>query len=379
MLQKELAREKEAKQEIKETPVMFVKNRYNEMVAERMAALEKMINRPLEWNYGENGRTIQYLPSFYDSILKWRSMVREDWESPAVKYDSIRFVEEYMEATSTKRREELLKTIKENSRLSEWANVLTYKLKDDFLISGAVYGRDNDGKLVLRAVENIEGVCILITPQIAYRWPGEQSSARKVLSPKNGFYKVAAIWSSRNSESDAYDLFDEYDKANIDSLRNYSLNGYLLLKDEDGLIGWVNRDSCAYFSPTDSFPKGTEEFYRQGFAWMLHGLWQENEYRERDVYSRIHGSRKIYDFVNFIRYSVRGKWIYDESAYEERVEGYKIYGSRGDLTFENDTCDGIDCIKVKEGISENHYYIIDGFIYYRGFEGMKTVENVTIW
>jgi len=290
------------------TPKAFVEKQFAEMVTDRTAELRKMID-------GVKGQ--------YHGFLVNRESRKTEFLGNNI--DTSKMIERYTAESDPDAKWYLLDTIRTVQSLKEYADAVTYEVKDSVLVAGLLIGKDHNGAEVLREVLPARGTILLVTPQLLYAWPGENCSAREVLSPVNAPCSVLAVWSSRNPSSDAADLIDKYGKVNVDSLKNYSANGYLLIKNNKGSAGWINRDSCAYFRPTEAVTREMEGIYKGGFAWAFNGIWQCPEaYYGSEESDRGYGKREVYDFRNKIIIQTNGNVFADSTPYPVEVEGYQL-------------------------------------------------------
>ena len=295
------------------SPKAFVEKQFAEMVAARTAELQKEINAS-RGHYGAFLADRESKKADYLSKVQDGTIVIED-------YGKV-IIEEYHKEKNREKKALLLDMIRSDRTLREYIDATTYKVKDSVLVSGLVTGTDRNGSNVLRAVVPAEGKVLLVTPQVLYAWPGEKSSARDVLSPTEGPYTVEAVWSSRDISNSAADLFNQYYMLEVDSLKAYSLKGYLLIKKESGLAGWIDRDSCAYFKSTETITSAMEHVYKAGFAWAFNGIWQcPISYGRDTIIDRSNGEREIYDFINKIGLTVPGNAISDPNPYPDRIGG----------------------------------------------------------
>jgi hypothetical protein len=329
------------------SPKAFVEKKFAEMVTARTAALQKEID-------GYKGQ--------YHTFLLNRESKKTEYLSKNV--DGAQLVQRYMVESDKDVKGHMLDTIRSIESLEKYADAVTYEVKDSVLMSGLLNGKDNDGAEVLREVLPAQGQIFLLTPQMLYSWPGENCSAREVLSPKNAPFSVLAVWSSRDIYSGAADLFERYNTIHVDSLMSYSLNGFLLVANSKGSIGWINRDSCSYFEPTTTITKNAEYIYQAGFAWVFNGVWQcpIDSYTVEGELESSYGEREIYDFFNRLALHVDGNGEDNPEPYPDEIRGgaFSLYGwSIGEASV-----DSLPMIYLcTGGNSKDHYFLSDGKLF----------------
>ncbi len=307
----------------------------------------------------------------------------------------------------------LIKLIKSISGMNSSIDLLTPSLEKmldkvdekGFYRSGAKLDTTIDGNKVIvrtlpssRRTRNIEkSFLILSTPELITKWPGDTSSAIGVLDPQDGPWEIVSGYSysyhhlrhgkwketKKNYKEYSYILsLDKFKKSD-------PISRYCLLKNDDGIIGWVAKKQGTIFY-ADRFNASKEkikryaEFYKTGIPQFLTGVWQDrivynenlladnisqlmesDEYQnDPTVYPAIpyfvsYGKVYFYDFYDLVYYSVNPISYSRENITQKEFENTfresnkhtSKYDSLNTFTYLHDFPTSLDTITICDSIT----------------------------